>query len=104
MMLRLAVTIEGQTRYLPVAEGTATLGSATDNDLVVRCAGVSRRHAMVERRGERITITDAGSKNGLVVGGRRVHEVLLARETSVVLGRAVVRLNAIDTGDAEIAF
>jgi transcriptional regulator with AAA-type ATPase domain len=101
-MLRLAVVIEGQKRHFGVPEGLATLGSARDNDLVVDCAGVSRRHAIVERSGKRITLRDAGSKNGLVVGGRRVPEVTLETHTDVKIGRALIRLEEIDTGDAEL--
>jgi two-component system response regulator HydG len=103
MMLRLAVTIEGSTRYHGIAEGVATLGSSHENDLVIRCSGVSRRHATVERRGRRIVLADAGSKNGLIVGGRKVTTITLESGTDVIIGRAVVRLNEVDTADAEIA-
>src|SRR5687767_6319089 len=102
-MLRLAIVVEGETQYSAIRDGVATLGSSRDNDVVIHCKGVSRRHALVDREGQRITITDAGSKNGLFVLGVKVRAVTLEKGMDVCIGRAIVRLHEIDTADAEIA-
>jgi transcriptional regulator with AAA-type ATPase domain len=102
-MLRLAVIIEGAPTYFPVGNGRSTIGRSRENDLVIDCKGVSRRHAIVEREGDRITIIDAQSTNGLLVGGRKVSRVTLARGKEVIIGRAIVRLEDVSTGDAEMA-
>jgi pSer/pThr/pTyr-binding forkhead associated (FHA) protein len=40
--------------------------------VVLRDQTVSRRHATLDRRGDRWTVTDLGSTNGTSVGGRRL--------------------------------
>ena len=101
-MLRIALIADGHKRHFEVREGVTTVGSAPGNDVVVECAGVSRQHALVERAGKRITLRDAGSKNGLIVAGRRVAEVALDKGVQVQIGRALLHLEEIDTGDAEL--
>jgi len=40
------------------------LGRAPDNELVLEDEGVSRRHARIEKRGDRVVLMDVGSTNG----------------------------------------
>ena len=49
-----------------------TIGRATNNDLVINDPLVSRRHAQINKKGERYQITDLGS-----IDGTRVNSVLL---------------------------
>lgn len=102
-MLRLAIVCAGKTTHLAVPEGVSTLGAGRDNQLVVTCPGVSRSHAEVVRTDRSVILRDLGSKNGLVVSGERHAEVRLTPETAVAIGRAVVRLEEVDTGDATVA-
>lgn len=55
-----------------------SLGRATNNDLIVRHASVSKLHAhfqvVAEGGVERLVISDAGSVNGTLVNGRSVGE------------------------------
>jgi len=102
-MLRLVVTCDDSRRTLPLPAEPATIGSDNDNDLVVACAGVSRKHATLSVRGETIVVQDLGSKNGLILRGRRVRHAELKPGEDVRIGRATLRLERISTADADRA-
>lgn len=51
-----------------------TIGRDPSNDLVLPDAMVSRRHAVIERRGSQFFMRDCDSANGSVVNGDRVSE------------------------------
>jgi hypothetical protein len=48
------------------------LGRSSACDIVIRDRAVSRRHALLERAGARWYVSDLGSTNGTMVGGRPV--------------------------------
>jgi hypothetical protein len=49
-----------------------TVGRTDNNDLVIPDEQVSKVHAFFRQYGERLEISDAGSRNGTFVGGRRL--------------------------------
>jgi two-component system response regulator PilR (NtrC family) len=102
-MRRIAVRCADQVRYFPLPPGPARLGSAPDNDLVVPFRGVSRHHALLHPAAAGVLLTDLGSTNGLVRDGRRHAELLLVPGDAVQLGRAVLTLEEVPSGDGEIA-
>ncbi len=59
-------------RVLTLSEGHATIGRTEDNTICVLHTSLSRRHARLERVGERVTLVDLGSKNGTFVNDARV--------------------------------
>ncbi len=61
-------------RTYELAEGESTIGRTNDNTVGVLDKSLSRKHATLEVQSERITIRDAGSKNGTSVNGRRITE------------------------------
>lgn len=62
---QLLVVHQGATpQTYELAQDRVTLGRADDNDIVLKEAGVSRRHARLERTASGWTITDMGSTNG----------------------------------------
>jgi DNA-binding winged helix-turn-helix (wHTH) protein len=74
-------------REIPLPEGEHLLGR--DDDCVVRSRSVrvSRRHARITVRGERAVLEDLGSRNGTLVGGRRIQgPVELAAGDTIELG------------------
>jgi hypothetical protein len=62
------------------------IGRAPDNDVVLRDARVSRRHARIVADGERYAIEDLGSSNGTYVDGERTPRAPIAAGTTLVLG------------------
>src|SRR5207249_1797867 len=65
-------------RTVPLREAVTTLGRSVDNVLEVTDANMSRRHCVIERRGDNdFILTDCNSSNGTRVNGDRVlsHEL-----------------------------
>jgi predicted Zn finger-like uncharacterized protein len=62
------------------------LGRGAGSDVQVRDAEVSRRHAMLEIRGDRATLTDLGSTNGTWVDGERVEHAELQHQSEFTIG------------------
>ena len=68
-------------------------------DVVVNDASVSRRHAVVERRGERWLILDQQSANGTFVDGQRVIQAYLGSGQELRIGSVAFRVTA--TADSD---
>lgn len=83
----------GSGQLLPIALGTLVVGRSSSADLRLPHASISRRHARLQRRGERFFIEDLGSQNGTYLEEERLsaeHEVLLGQR--IHIGPAVLRL------------
>jgi hypothetical protein len=52
-----------------------SIGRASNNDLVVRDPSVSKLHAHLRMEPSRVTVADAGSRNGTSVNGRPLREL-----------------------------
>jgi uncharacterized RDD family membrane protein YckC len=74
-------------RELSLTRSTiVTIGRDPSNDLVLPDAMVSRRHAVVEHRGEHFLLRDCNSANGSVVNGDRVSERALRDGDLIAIG------------------
>jgi DNA-binding NtrC family response regulator len=102
-VLRLVISHDDRVRRVSVTSATNTIGASADNDVVIACTGVSRHHATLKHNGETLIINDAGSKNGLLVAGRRLDRVELSPGDSVQVGRALMKLERVSTSDAELS-
>jgi hypothetical protein len=76
----------GAGKRMVLTGGGLVLGRSRECDIVLDDPNVSRRHAEVRRDGDRWTIVDLGSTNGIKVNGRRVREAALAPGDEVTLG------------------
>ena len=65
---------------------SATIGRASENDLVLDHPQVSRRHAQVRWNGAQYVISDLNSTNGIYVNGERTRESVLAEGVRVQIG------------------
>ena len=73
----LAIEDGDEVVLLPLAADLMHIGRSPAADIVLDDASVSRRHALVARRGERTVILDDRSLNGVHVNGVRVSEAEL---------------------------
>ncbi|MCA1666131.1 MAG: FHA domain-containing protein [Thermomicrobia bacterium] len=64
----------------------ATIGRASENDLVLDHPQVSRRHAQVRWNGSQYVINDLNSTNGVYVNGERMREAVLPEGARVQIG------------------
>jgi hypothetical protein len=83
----------GTGQLLPVGEGALTLGRSSSCDLRLPHASISRRHARLTRRGERLFLEDLGSQNGTFLDDERLagpRELQVGQR--IHIGPAVLRL------------
>lgn len=87
------------TREIPLIEGENLIGRAVE--CVVRIDGrqVSRRHARIEITRRHAMIEDLGSKNGTLVGGRRIASAVALREGDDITIGSVVLIYRGSAGD-----
>jgi hypothetical protein len=79
----------GRVHELPYGEHLLGRGGAAD--IVLEHKDVSRRHARLEVGPDGVTVFDLGSKNGVIVEGRRISgPMLLAHGRSFSLGDLVL--------------
>lgn len=83
----------GTGQLLPIGEGALILGRSSSCDLRLPHASISRRHARLTRRGERLYLEDLGSQNGTFLDDERLagpRELQVGQR--IHIGPAVLRL------------
>jgi len=102
-MLCLVARHRNTVLRFPLPDGTARLGSAPGNDIVLPFPGVSREHALVVRSGGGTEIFDLGSRNGVRLGRERTRKARLDRDIVVRLGSATIAVEESDPADFDVA-
>ena len=86
-------------RVFQIPEGELSIGRQASCDLRLTEATVSRRHALLRRRGDRVELTDCDSRHGTFVNGLPVGERTLEDGDRVVIGESTL-LVRLDRGAA----
>lgn len=76
---------EGKKLNIGPDVAEATIGRGADCDFQINDANVSRRHAIIRRDWNEITVEDAGSKNGVVVNERRITKPSALRDADEIM-------------------
>jgi pSer/pThr/pTyr-binding forkhead associated (FHA) protein len=77
-----------------------SIGRAPDNDIVINRRMASRKHALIEKRGEGYVLSDAGSFNGTFINRKRVKvHALQHKDVIQIADRVLVFL----TKDADMS-
>ena len=87
----LAVESGDDIVLMPLAADVMHIGRSPAADIVLDDASVSRRHALVTRRGEETVILDDRSLNGVHVNGVRVSEHVLKDGDTLAVGHVTLR-------------
>src|SRR5689334_5571252 len=87
----LAIEDGPEVVVIEVTDDTIHMGRSTGADVMLEHLSVSRRHAVVARRGDDVVILDDRSLNGVVVNGVRVREAVLRHGDEIRLGDVAMR-------------
>jgi len=79
-------------REITIGERGATVGRSSENDIVLDAPDVSRRHARLERVGNRLRILDLNSTNGTRVNGIAVSVSDISVGDEIVFGEQRVQV------------
>jgi adenylate cyclase len=104
--LQLIFTLGARARAHDLRDGMS-IGRIEGNDVVIDHPSVSRRHAMIERRGGQLWVVDLNSTNGVRVNGARVSEARLTPEDRISIGSAEATVKAapkVEISDAASMF
>ncbi|MFO7156809.1 MAG: adenylate/guanylate cyclase domain-containing protein [Pseudomonadota bacterium] len=72
-----------ETTY-ELKEGESRLGRSEDNHIVLAGENVSRRHGRLVLQGDTLVIEDTGSRNGILLNGRRIENRAVLRAGDVI--------------------
>jgi len=84
-------TVDGQELRFPLFKDRLTIGRTEQNDIQLKAAYISRRHAVIVTDGDRTRIIDWGSKNGVFVNSARITEHVIGNGDIVAIGTAKFR-------------
>jgi pSer/pThr/pTyr-binding forkhead associated (FHA) protein len=87
----LAVEDGDDVVLLALTDDVMHIGRSPSADIVLDDASVSRRHALIAVRAERVMILDDRSRNGVRVNGERVSEAALADGDTIAIGQVLLR-------------
>ena len=100
---RLSGEVEGEFRTFQLTSSTTCIGSHKENDVVLRVAGVSRRHVVLNQVDGRLWVEDRGSKNGTWINGYRVTRAPMEVGDELSVGSVALRLEDAHPQDACLA-
>src|SRR3954449_900347 len=87
----LAIPDGDEVALVPLRDPTTRLGRSHTADVVLEDPSVSRRHAIIARRGDASVLLDDRSLNGVQVNGARVTEAPLTHGDEILIGRIPIR-------------
>jgi serine phosphatase RsbU (regulator of sigma subunit) len=92
-MIDVEIVHGGQTHSFHLEDGEHQVGRASNNEVQLPVARVSKQHAIIRVLGERIFVRDLGSSNGTEVNGKPVGEaeVEVAEGSLVSFAGAIMR-------------
>jgi pSer/pThr/pTyr-binding forkhead associated (FHA) protein len=88
-MFKLELTLQNLVlkEYVLSDGAKLSIGRHAGNDIVLKDMGVSRYHATVESRGQKLLVFDTGSKNGTIVNDTKVESAELHHGDIVRIGK-----------------
>lgn len=93
MRFSLAVIAGAQAgSVFPVTKPRIYLGRGSAMDIQLNDSEVSRRHAMLEIRGDQATLIDLGATNGTFVDGERIDRTELGNQSEFTVGSTTLML------------
>src|SRR5262245_8204683 len=94
--LRLTVIEDGVSTVVEFDQPVISIGRALDNQIRLRDAQVSRRHAHIERVGEDLVLVDDESANGTRLNGSGVDRSSVKQGDWIEIGKTRIGIGEID--------
>jgi len=82
------------TNQVELNKDQLTIGRSADSDIVLDNAGVSSRHAMIQKEGSGYVIADNGSSNGVFVNGKKIDRHTLEYRDEIQIYNYVLKYMA----------
>ena len=96
-------SIDDQELRFPLFNDRLTIGRSEQNDIQLKVAHISRRHAVVVTEEGSTRVIDWGSKNGVFVNSKRITEHFLKNGDIVTVGTAEFRYEERPKRDAQLS-
>jgi len=95
--LKKLYAIDGPTRgrSFTLTDDITTIGRSSDNDICILEKGVSRHHAKILKKDDKIFIVDLASLQGVFIDGEKIEpglEVEIKEESRVTIGKTILSL------------
>jgi len=100
----LTIRFQSQTIRVPLPKTEVNVGASASNEISIPFPGVSRVHARLTPTRGGAVLTDLGSKNQIVVNGKRTNRAELAPGVVIHLGHAMLTIEDASTGDLIAAY
>jgi pSer/pThr/pTyr-binding forkhead associated (FHA) protein len=82
----------------PVNPPGLVVGRGDDADLRINDPGVSRKHIQFKVEGQRLSVHDLGSTNGMLVDGNKAQQATLYNGSSIRIGNTTMTVSLV-SGD-----
>lgn len=90
----------GESLERRLAQDVLLIGRGDGVDLLLNRSSVSKRHALISRRGERYLLRDLESTNGTFVNSRRIRgEIAIGPRDRIYIGEFILRVLSIRLSD-----
>jgi ABC-type multidrug transport system ATPase subunit len=80
-----------------------TIGRTSDNDLVINNIKVSRKHARIEKKGDKWILEDLDSSNGTFINGKRIKSEGVSPNDVITIGGVPLNLERLFSDKKEIS-
>ncbi len=99
----LAGVLEGARCRFLLKTGLNRVGCLSSSEILLKARGVSKRHAILVMRSERLILEDLASKNGTFVNGARVESTAVKPGDQLRFGEITLSLEEVSPADGELA-
>ena len=81
-----------QRKAAMIGENPIAIGRDADNQITLQGNGISRRHAIIQQDGDRIILSDNGSRNGTFIGANKINRAAWAPGQKASVGNFIFEL------------
>jgi pSer/pThr/pTyr-binding forkhead associated (FHA) protein len=93
---RFMLSVGKTNKDFELKDGQTTIGRTIGCDIIIDDVSMSRKHAMITVKGDKITIKDLGSSNGTSVDKKRINsEIEVSTASDIKLGMVDIKIKKV---------